>query len=134
MPARLQDLYARLFQAGIAGDRAGVRAASLAIGLFEAGERADRVERLVDMMMLACDAFAGGQPHDFAGSGHPARMRELATDLTLGKGFWRPPPIDSLYLHRKLGGTYLLAARLRARVDLGALILPFLRRRLGCAA
>jgi hypothetical protein len=132
--ARLQDLYARLFQAGMGGDRDGVRAASLAIGLFEAGERADRVEGLVDMMMLACEAFAGGEPHDFAGSGHPARMRELATDLALGKGFWRPPPIDSLYLHRKLGGTYLLAARLRARVDLRALILPFLHRRLGRAA
>ena len=134
VPRRLQDLYARLFQAGIDGDRGGVRAASLAIGLFEAGERADRVEGLVDMMMLACEAFAGDGPHDFAGSGHPARMRELATDLALGKGFWRPPPIDSLYLHRKLGGTYLLAARLRARVDLRALILPFLRRRLGRAA
>jgi hypothetical protein len=59
-------------------------------------------------------------------------MRELGMDLALGKGFWRPPPIDSLYLHRKLGGTYLLAARLRARVDLRNLILPFLERRLAC--
>jgi predicted unusual protein kinase regulating ubiquinone biosynthesis (AarF/ABC1/UbiB family) len=127
---RLQDLYARLIQAGILGDRAGVREAALAIGLYEAGEREDRVERLVDMMMLACEAFGGEQPHDFAGSGHPARMRELGTDLALGRGFWRPPPIDSIYLHRKLGGTYLLAARLRARVDLRALIRPFLERRL----
>jgi hypothetical protein len=54
-------------------------------------------------------------------------MRELGMELALGKGFWRPPPIDSLYLHRKLGGTYLLAARLRARVDLRGLILPFLQ-------
>jgi predicted unusual protein kinase regulating ubiquinone biosynthesis (AarF/ABC1/UbiB family) len=129
VPERLQDLYADLFRAGMGGDRDGVREASLAIGLFEAGEREDRVEGLVDMMMLACEAFSGDQPHDFAASGHPARMRELATDLALGKGFWRPPPIDSLYLHRKLGGTYLLAARLRARIDLRALLLPFLQRR-----
>jgi predicted unusual protein kinase regulating ubiquinone biosynthesis (AarF/ABC1/UbiB family) len=127
VPKRLQDLYARLFRAGIDADREGVRAASLAIGLFAAGEREDRVEALVDMMMLACEAFAGGAPHDFTASGHPARMRELGVDLALGKGFWRPPPIDSLYLHRKLGGTYLLAARLRARVDLHALVMPYLR-------
>jgi len=126
VPRRLQVLSARLFRAGIDADRDGVREASLAIGLFTAGEREDRVEALVDMMMLACEAFAGGEPHDFAGSGHPARMRELGMDLALGKGFWRPPPIDSLYLHRKLGGTYLLAARLRARVDLNALITPYL--------
>ncbi len=127
VPKRLQSLYARLFQTGMNGDRDGVREASLAIGLFEVGERADRVEALVDMMMLACEAFSGELPHDFAGSGHPARMRELGMELALGKGFWRPPPIDSLYLHRKLGGTYLLAARLRARVDLRGLILPFLQ-------
>jgi predicted unusual protein kinase regulating ubiquinone biosynthesis (AarF/ABC1/UbiB family) len=126
VPKRLQDHYARLFRAGIDANREGVRAASLAIGLFEVGEREDRVEALVDMMMLACEAFSGGAPHDFAGSGHPARMRELGMDLALGKGFWRPPPIDSLYLHRKLGGTYLLAARLRARVDLHALVMPYL--------
>jgi predicted unusual protein kinase regulating ubiquinone biosynthesis (AarF/ABC1/UbiB family) len=126
VPKRLQRHYARLFQAGMAGDRDGVRAASLAIGLYEAGERADRVEALVDMMMLACEAFSGEVPHDFAASGHPARMRELGIELALGKGFWRPPPIDSLYLHRKLGGTYLLAARLRARVDLRGLIVHFL--------
>ena len=126
VPERLRALYARLFQTGMNGDREGVRAASLAIGLFEAGEREDRVEALVDMMMLACEAFSGGEPHDFAGSGHPARMRELGMDLALGKGFWRPPPIDSLYLHRKLGGTYLLAARLRARVDLRGLIVQYL--------
>jgi predicted unusual protein kinase regulating ubiquinone biosynthesis (AarF/ABC1/UbiB family) len=130
----LQDLYARLFQSGIDGDRGGVREASLAIGLFARGEREDRVEGVVDMMLLACEAFSGAQPHDFAASGHPARMRELGLDLALGRGFWRPPPIDSLYLHRKLGGTYLLAARLRARVDLRALIRPFLDQRLGRAA
>jgi hypothetical protein len=61
-------------------------------------------------------------------------MRELGTDLAFGRGFWRPRPIDSIYLHRKLGGTYLLAARLRARVDLRTLIRPFLERRLGNVA
>jgi len=127
VPRRLRTLYARLFRAGIDRDRGGLREASLAIGLYTQGEREDRVEALVDMMLLACEAFAGDAPHDFAGSGHPARMRELGMDLALGKGFWRPPPVDSLYLHRKLGGTYLLAARLRARVNLRALIAPFLQ-------
>jgi len=134
VPEALQLLYARLFRLGIDGDRAGVREAALGIGLFGDGERDDRVEAVVDIVMFACEAFAGEAPHDFAGSGYPARMRELGIDLTLGKGFWRPPPIDSIYLHRKLSGTYLLAARLRARVRMRELILPFLDRRLGRAA
>jgi hypothetical protein len=31
--------------------------------------------------------------------------------------FWHTPPIDCLFLHRKLGGLFLLVTRLKARVD-----------------
>ena len=34
------------------------------------------------------------------------------------------PPPEILFLHRKIGGLYLLLSRLRARVDLDALIRP----------
>ncbi|MEZ5447896.1 MAG: hypothetical protein R3E89_02330 [Thiolinea sp.] len=37
--------------------------------------------------------------------------------------YWHTPPADALFLHRKLGGLYLLAARLRARVDVRRLFL-----------
>jgi hypothetical protein len=39
----------------------------------------------------------------------------------MDRGFWHTPPADALFLHRKLGGLYLLAARLKARVDIGLL-------------
>jgi len=32
------------------------------------------------------------------------------------------PPAETLFLHRKIGGMYLLATRLRARVGLRALV------------
>jgi hypothetical protein len=35
----------------------------------------------------------------------------------LRHGFLRPPPPETLFLQRKLGGTFLLCLRLRARVD-----------------
>ncbi len=37
--------------------------------------------------------------------------------------FWHTPPVDALFLHRKIGGLYLLAARLKARVDIRAIFL-----------
>jgi hypothetical protein len=42
--------------------------------------------------------------------------------LGLERDFWHIPPIDTLFLHRKLGGLYLLAARLRARVNVQQLV------------
>ncbi len=42
--------------------------------------------------------------------------------LVFEHGFWRPPPPETLFLQRKLGGTFLLCTRLRARVDARALL------------
>jgi hypothetical protein len=35
------------------------------------------------------------------------------------------PPAETLFLHRKIGGMYLLATKLRARVNLRALVEPY---------
>jgi hypothetical protein len=42
------------------------------------------------------------------------------------QGYWHTPPADALFLHRKLGGLYLLAAKLRAKVDVRSLFAPYL--------
>ena len=39
--------------------------------------------------------------------------------------FWHVPPADTLFVQRKLGGMYLLAARLEARLDVEALLAPW---------
>jgi hypothetical protein len=43
-------------------------------------------------------------------------------------GFLRPPPPETLFLQRKLGGTFLLCLRLRARVDARTLLEETLER------
>jgi len=41
--------------------------------------------------------------------------------LGMDRDFWHTPPADALFLHRKLGGLYLLAAKLKARLDVNGL-------------
>ena len=58
----------------------------------------------------------------------PAR-RACATSATTsrsGTDSCAPPPPETIFLHRKLVGTFLLLARIGARVDARALVLPFL--------
>jgi hypothetical protein len=43
-------------------------------------------------------------------------------------GEFRVPPPETIFLHRKLVGSFLLCARIRARVNVQQLIRPFLRR------
>ena len=53
-------------------------------------------------------------------------MRDLGFDLAFRRGLLRSPPPETIFLHRKLVGSFLLLARIGARVDARALVLPFL--------
>lgn len=59
---------------------------------------------------------------DFGHNDLVAQLRQAGMALGLERDFWHIPPIDTLFLHRKLGGLYLLAARLKARVNVQQLV------------
>ncbi|MEM8821937.1 MAG: hypothetical protein AAGE90_20840, partial [Pseudomonadota bacterium] len=75
---------------------------------------------------MAVEPNHTNSPYDFAASDLTDRLREAGTELALDRKFDHVPPMDLLYFQRKLGGMYMLATRLGARVDLGALIAPWL--------
>ena len=121
-PANLCRDYARLFRASIDGDRSGLRATAREIGFLTRSDDAAASEALLDLISLATEPFRNPGSYDFGSSDLPARAREGSLALVFEHGFWRPPPPQTLFLQRKLGGTFLLCARLRARVDARALL------------
>jgi hypothetical protein len=40
--------------------------------------------------------------------------------------FWQVPPVDVAYIHRKIGGLFMLATRLNAAVNVHELLMPWL--------
>ena len=64
--------------------------------------------------------------YDFGTSDLSMRLREAGTILSMEKNYWHTPPADALFLHRKIGGLYLLAARLKAKVNVKALVAPYI--------
>ena len=74
---------------------------------------------------VACEPLAYRGIYDFAGSGLVSRARDAALEVILGKGLRSPPPA-TMFLHRKLLGTFLICARLRAAINVRSLIEPFL--------
>ena len=61
------------------------------------------------------------QIFDFGDRAIVDTMREQSIAFADERDGWRLPPVDTLFLQRKYGGTYLLAARLRAHVDVKAI-------------
>jgi hypothetical protein len=76
--------------------------------------------------MLVCEPLRHRGRYDFAASKLAARASERGFELAFREGLLRTPPPETLFLHRKLAGAFLLLARIGARVDVRALVLPFL--------
>ena len=75
-------------------------------------------------MDLAFDPLRAGGVMDLTQSDIPRQVADLAMQVARTRTRAEMPPPEILFLHRKIGGLYLLLARLRARVDLDALIRP----------
>ena len=120
------DRYRRLMRAGLDGDRAGVRAAALEIGILSGNAPARLESSLLDMIEASLEPLRRDTPFDFGASDLALRMRDAGMDMAEHREHLRIPPMDTLLINRKFSGVYMLATRMRARVDLRALIEPHL--------
>lgn len=126
IPASFSGSYRDLMHGAMRGDRQSMFAAAESIGYFNQDMTFEQQALVMDIFEMACEPLCCQGPYDFATSGLPRRMHDAGMALALDRDFWHTPPIDALFLHRKLAGTFLLAARLKARVDMGALAKVYL--------
>lgn len=115
---RLRDLL----EAGLANDPAALRDAAIAVGYFSPNTPPDHQKALTDLIDMAMEPLRKGGLFDTARNDLPRRILDRGAALSRDRSAPHLPPTDVLFLHRKLGGLYLLAARLGARVDLDALL------------
>lgn len=120
------NAYRHLMRMALCRDRPAMYAAAESIGYFNREVTVQQTDKVMQLLEMACEPLHQTAAYDFGASDLPKRMNEAGMTLALDRNFWHTPPIDALFLHRKLAGTYLLAARLRARVDIKRLITPYL--------
>ena len=117
-----QQAYRGLLNAGLAGDRKAARDAAVAAGFL--GEAAVArhqapIDRMIDVILRE---MAGAGPFDFGDRAFVADLRSEGMGIAQDRSTWHLPPIDTLFVQRKISGTALLAARLKARVDVRAMV------------
>ncbi len=126
LPSAIVEGYRRLLGAGLAGDRDAAHRAALEIGFFDPGTTAENQRSAMDLFELGMAPLRRPGLFDFADGELAPLMRERGMALAQDRAFWHIPPIDTLFLQRKFGGLYLLGSRLKARVDVRALLVPYL--------
>jgi predicted unusual protein kinase regulating ubiquinone biosynthesis (AarF/ABC1/UbiB family) len=122
LSADIASQYRQLLKAGLAGNTEEIRTAALALGLF--GEHMPRhhERKLLEMAELVFRALRKRPVFDFSDDTLLPALREQGMMMAAEREFGHVPPIDVLFLQRKIGGMYLLASRLKARVDIAGIL------------
>ena len=121
------ERFRRITRAIVDGDRRDIEEGARRIGYIGDDASPGVVQAALDVLELVCEPLRAKGSYDYGESDLPRRARDLGIDLALKRGLLRMPPSDTIFLHRKLVGVYLLLARLRARVPTGRIIRPYLK-------
>jgi predicted unusual protein kinase regulating ubiquinone biosynthesis (AarF/ABC1/UbiB family) len=118
--------YLHLLGATISGDRDRARAAALSAGFIGQGAVARHRPRIDRMIDVAIAKMRGPAAFDFGERDFIEGLRDQGMDVATDREAWHLPPADLLFVQRKVSGVALLAARMKARVDVRSMFEPYL--------
>ena len=120
-PALAADFRA-LLQVALDGGAEATRAAMLRIGYFSADTAPHHQALIQSMFEAAMAPLRQDGPFDFGRSDLLERLRDMGLAIGNDRELSHVPPAATLFLHRKIGGMYLMAVKLRAQVALRPLV------------
>ena len=109
-------------------DYAAMSQSAQEIGYFKKDIHARQRATVMELFVSATEPARTRGCFDFGTSDLTGRIRDAGMALSFDQGYWHTSPADAVFLHRKLGGLYLLAARLHARVDVHIILERYLHQ------
>lgn len=125
-PAAKQVAIADLLNALLDGNDDDVGRHASTVGYVDESDPSSYQARIIELLRTATEPARTVDDYAFATSDLAKRMSEIVLELRLQEKYTRIPPPEILFLHRKLGGLYLLLSRLHARLPVRQIVLPFL--------
>jgi len=110
--------YRKMLIAGLSGNREEVLAATIESGFMMpvvAEKHPERVARMIDIVI---NEMREDKPFDFGDRAFVPLLRDEGMEIAKDKDTWAFPPIETLFVQRKVSGTALLGARLKAQINI----------------
>ncbi len=114
--------FRALARVALDGGSAETRDAMLRIGYFGPATAPHHQDLIQSMFNAAMDPLRQDTPFDFGRSDLLERLRDMGLAIGNDRELAHVPPAATLFLHRKIGGMYLMAAKLRARIALRPMV------------
>ena len=123
--SQMAEGYRQLMLGASHHDKGKIRQAVLGIGLIRPDLPEKVQQNITNLTYMACEPLYAESPYDFAGSDLSSRLQHQGMQLGLEKEYAHTPSANAIFLHRKLGGLFLLAIKLKAKVDMQNLFAPY---------
>jgi len=121
----LVDGYRQLLRAFLSGEGARVYDVMVDMGFMPENMDEDTRVQVQDLIEMAIGPLTVDAPFDFGSNPMAIQMREKAMELSMNRELWHAPPASTIFIQRKLGGVYMLATRLKAEINIHALLRDF---------
>ncbi|MEM8844902.1 MAG: AarF/ABC1/UbiB kinase family protein [Pseudomonadota bacterium] len=126
LPRHVSDGYKHLLSAATKDNKKEMDKAIEQIGFFQ--ENITRTQRnaVLELFQMACEPFRHVGEYDFGNTNLARDVSVAGRELSFKQNYWHTPPADALFLHRKIAGLYLIAAKLKTNINIQDLVLSHL--------
>lgn len=127
LPAAFVTDYTDMLRGIVQDDREAFEAACTRLGFLREGDPLKLRQGLYDLCRLIVEPFVTEGVYDWGASDLPKRVIALASSLKTTLGVRTPPP-EILFLDRRLGGMFVLLAKLGAKFSPRPLLNQYILR------
>lgn len=118
----LADEYRHIIQTVMMGQMEETLEAAVVMGFMPENVPEKYKSIVLEMVELAIEPVSRDEVFDFGQNEIALDLRDRGMELAMKRELWHVPPAEKIFIQRKLGGVFLLATRLGARVNLNALL------------
>ncbi|MXP46801.1 AarF/ABC1/UbiB kinase family protein [Altererythrobacter luteolus] len=122
VPSAISMSYRNLIEAGLNGEMDEVIQASVDAGFVNPVAVMKHRDGIEFMTQVILDEFTREGPFDFGDRAFVGVLRDEGMRIAADREAWHMPPAETLFVQRKVSGTALLGARLKAVVDVRGII------------